>query len=82
MLALEVVATTWAPRDFAICTAKEPTPPEAAWISAFCPAARFPIETIVSQAVMPASGIDAASICEIVFGFLAISTARTATYSA
>ncbi len=45
---------TSAPIDFAICTAKVPTPPEAPLISTFCPGCNAPASRRPCSAVVPA----------------------------
>ena len=52
---------TYAPRDFAIWTARWPTPPAAACTSTRCPGSTPPMSTRHCHAVSPANGSPAAS---------------------
>lgn len=80
-LALAVVATQ-APARSANWMASVPTPPEPAWISTRWPGWSPPLSNSACHAVSPASGMPAASACEMLAGLIARSLALTAEYSA
>ena len=61
VLSERAVPITWAPRAFAICTARCPTPPAAPRTSALCPGSTAAVSTRACHAVSPASGSAAAS---------------------
>jgi hypothetical protein len=51
---------TSAPKDFAICTANVPTPPDAPLIKTFCPGRTLPSSRMACRAVSAARGTAAA----------------------
>src|SRR5215469_14359649 len=76
------VPITYAPRALAICTARWPTPPAAAWISTRCPADSRAVSASACHAVSAASGSAAACTWSTLPGFGANARAGAVTYSA
>src|SRR6266702_5397447 len=73
---------TLAPYDFAICTAKVPTPPDAPFTRTFCPGLILPLSRRPCRAVNAAIGIPAASSNVIFSGLAASLVSRAQAYSA
>src|SRR2546421_10151056 len=70
---------TSAPNDFAIWTAKVPTPPDAPLIKTFCPGWTFPLSRTACNAVMPAMSTEAACSKVTFAGFSAIAESHEDT---
>src|ERR1700754_1237286 len=77
-LLADAVPMTRAPAAFAICTAAEPTPPAAPWISTVWPRSMRPASCNARYAVSPAIGTPAACSNVSDFGFGAAPRARRA----
>src|SRR5215472_14813306 len=73
---------TSAPKDFAICTAKVPTPPAAPLIKTVCPAWIRPLSRSPCNAVSAAIGTEAACSNVTFSGFITNAASEAHVYSA